>query len=99
MTHVHTLFLLIKVSSKESYLARCFFSVMLNDLFVVDHTRSFVVKYVDDLTLGTWVRKEDDIADSKYFSRIDQFQFRAVRCGYLKEATLDKQLLKSLTRE
>ena len=46
---------------------------MLNDFFVVDRTRSIVVKYVDDLTLGTWVRKEDDIADSKYFSRIDQF--------------------------
>ena len=87
-------------------MARCFFSVMLNDFFVVDRTRSFVVKYVDDLTLGTWVRKEYDIADSKYFFRIDQFQFRAVRCNYLKEATLvneflksDKQVLKSVTRE
>ena len=64
------------------------------------------IMYVDDLTLGTWVRKEDDIADSKYFSRIDQFQFGAVRCDYLKEATLvneflksDKQVLKSVTRE
>ena len=72
---------------------------MLNDFFVVDRTRSIVVKYVDDLTLGTWVRKEDDIADSKYFSRIDQFQFGGVRCGYLKEATLDKQVLKSVKRE
>ena len=54
-------------------MAPCFFPVMLNDLFAVDRTRSIVVKYVDDLTLGTWVRKEDDIADSKYFSRIDQF--------------------------
>ena len=92
MRYVHTLFLLKKVSSKKSYLARCFFSVMLNDLFVVDRTRSIVVKYVDDLTLGTCVRKEDDIADSMYFSKIDQFWFRAVRCGYLKEATLVNEL-------
>ena len=87
--------MLIKVSSKESYLARCFFSVMLNDFFVVDRTRSIVVKYVDDLTLGTWVKKEDDTEDKMYFSRIDQFQFRAVRCGYLKEATLVNEFLKS----
>ena len=78
---------------------------MLNDFFVVDRTRSIVVKYVDDLTLGTWVRKEDEIADSMHFSRIDQFWFRAVRCGYLKEAPLvneltsDKRVLKAVTRE
>ena len=95
MRQVHKLFLLIKVSSKESYLAWCFFSVMLNDFFVVDRTRSIVVKYVDDLTLGTWVRKKDDMADNMYFSRIDQFQFRAVRCGYLKEAALVNEFAKS----
>ena len=76
-------------------MARCFFAVMLNDFFVVDRTRSIVVKYVDDLTLGTWVKKEDDTEDNMYFSRIDQFQFRAVRCGYLKEATLVNEFLKS----
>lgn len=95
MRQVHTLFLLIKVSCKESYLALCFFSVILNDFFVVDRTRSIVVKYVDDLTLGTWVRKKDDMEDNMYFSRIDQFQFRAVRCGYLKEATFVNEFLKS----
>ena len=68
---------------------------MLNDFFVVDRTRSIVVKYVDDLTLGTWVRKKDDMADNMYFSRIDQFQFRAVRCGYLKKAALVNEFLKS----
>ena len=55
-------------------------------VFVVDRTR--IIKYVDDLTLDTWIKKEDDIAGMKYFSRIDQFQSRAVRYGYLKEATL-----------
>ena len=52
MRYVHTLFLLIMVSSKKSYLARCFFSVMLNDFFVVDRTRSIVIKYVDVHGLG-----------------------------------------------
>ena len=58
------------------------------------------------VTLATWVRKEDDIADSQYFSRIHQFQSRAVRCGYFKEATFvnefsksDKQVLNAVTRE
>ena len=73
---------------------------------VVDRTRSIVVKYVDDLTLNTWVKKEDDIPGSKYFSSIDQFQSNAVRYGYLKEATLvneflksDKEVWKTVTKE
>ena len=75
-------------------------------VFVVDRTRIIVVKYVDDITLDTWVKKEDDIAGRKYFSRIDQFQSRTVKYGYLKEATRvneflisDKQVWKTVTKE